>query len=269
MINNKIYIGQTNNPPLRWSQHKSNAKYNRGNQVITRAIIKYSSENFKFEVIATSLTQEDVDFLEEQIISQYNSRNPLYGYNVDPGGNTTPKTPEILQKISDGLKKYYKTHNNWNKGGVLSDEWKENLSKGSMGKLGTNLGKSFSNDWKIKISKAQSGKERKSTRRFTEEIEKEICRLYVEEAKSTYKLEQQYNCCRTLIKSILLRNDVEIRKSNYTGHNNGCNIFSIAQELEICAKYLEGNISRHDLSTQFNCGKTTIREILLRHNVKL
>src|SRR5271154_5899767 len=90
--NKKVYIGQTNNPSLRWSQHKSNAKYNKGNQVITRAITKYGSEKFEFEVIASCLTQEDANITEEEVIAQYNSRNKMIGYNVDAGGNTTPRT---------------------------------------------------------------------------------------------------------------------------------------------------------------------------------
>src|SRR5271157_3263753 len=87
-INDKVYIGQTNNPSLRWSQHKSNAKYDRGRQVITRALLKYGS------------------------------RNPDIGYNVDKGGNVVPRSPEIAVKISQSLQKYYEINNNWNKGGV-------------------------------------------------------------------------------------------------------------------------------------------------------
>lgn len=156
--NNKVYIGQTNNPNLRWSQHKSNAKYNRGNQVITRAITKYGVNNFEFEVIAACRTQEDVNFIEEQIIYQYDSRNPTNGYNLDSGGNTSPRTPEVLNKISAALNKHYETHDGWNKGGTLTEEWKNNISKASMGKPGTNTGKKFDNEWKEKISAALTGK---------------------------------------------------------------------------------------------------------------
>lgn len=150
--NNKVYIGQTNSPSLRWSQHKSNAKCNRGNQIITRAISKYGVNNFEFDVIATCRTQEDVDITEEQVIQQYDSRNKEKGYNVDIGGNTSPRTPEISQKISTALQKYYKTHNSWLKGGSLTDEWKKNISKASIGKDGTNTGKTFDDEWKNNIS---------------------------------------------------------------------------------------------------------------------
>ncbi len=267
--NKKIYIGQTNNPSLRWSQHKSNAKYDRGNQVITRAITKYGAEKFEFEVIATCLTQKDTDIAEEIIIAQYDSRNKSIGYNVDAGGNTTPRTPETGKKISDALNKFYETHESIMKGVPHSKEWNKKISISSMGKVGTNTGKKFDDEWRVKISKSQSGKEKKKKRRFSEEIEKEICRLYIEEEKSTYVLGKQFSCQRTTIADILRRNNIETRQSNYTGHSNSCNLFSLEQELEICKIYQEGNISRAELSRKFNCGKTTIRDILLRHNIKL
>jgi len=269
IVNGKMYIGQTNNPNLRWSQHKSNAKYNRGNQVITRAITKYGQDKFTFEVIAFCLTKENADLSEQDIIIQYDCLDPMKGYNIAAGGNTSVKTKEVLQKISDGLKKHYETNDGWNKGGTLSEEWKHNISIASIGKEGTNIGKKFNDDWKIKMSKSSSGKDKKSRRRFSDEVEKEICELYVNENKSTYFLEKKYLCNRSVIKSILIRNSIEIRISNYTGHSNGKNIFTIEQEIEICKKYIAGNISRSELARQFNCGKTTIRDMLLKHNIRL
>jgi group I intron endonuclease len=158
IVNQKVYIGQTNNPILRWSQHKSNAKYNRGNQVITRALTKYGSNVFTFEVIAMCLTQLDADVTEEQLIQQYDSRNTNKGYNISAGGNTTPRTPEMLAKLSDSLRKYYKTHDGWLKGKKLSKEWKENISRVSIGKPGTNNGRKFPKEWKEKISNSLTGK---------------------------------------------------------------------------------------------------------------
>jgi group I intron endonuclease len=156
--NKKAYIGQTNNPDLRWSQHKSNAKYNRGQQVITRAISKYGVDKFEFIVIASCLTQANADKLEEIIIAQYDSQNFMKGYNVDAGGNTTPRTLEILRKISEGLQKYYETHSNWNKGRVLTEEWKKKISESHIGLIGTNTGKTFSEAWKKNMSAAKLGK---------------------------------------------------------------------------------------------------------------
>lgn len=265
IINNKIYIGQTNNPQLRWAQHKSNAKYNRGQQVITRAMSKHGTSNFIFEVIASCILQEDTDKSEAEIIIQYDSRNPNKGYNIDAGGNTTPRTPEILKKISDGLKKYYSVNHNHMKGKNLPEEWKINISKASLGKAGANLGKKFNDDWRLRIARSQVGKERKNRRRFTESIENEICSLYLEENRSTYYLGKQFSCTRALILDILQRNNVQKRKTQYKGRRG--NIFSSEQESEICKLYLSGKFSIADIAKNFNRGKTTIRAILIRHNL--
>lgn len=56
------------------------------------------------------------------------------------------------------------------------------------------------------------------------------------------------------------------RKSNYTGHNNGRNKFTLEQELEISKI---DNLFRSEIAKKLNCCKTTIRDILLRYNIKL
>lgn len=133
----------------------------------------------------------------------------------------------------------------------------------------TNGGKKFNNDWVVGISKSLAGKPQISRRRFSEEIEKEICKLYVEKEKSTYVLANQFNCGRNTIADIIKRYNIATRQSNYTGHSNGCNIFSLKEEMEICSQYLLGNISRSGLAKKYNCGKTTIRDILLKYKIKL
>ena len=82
-------------------------------------------------------------------------------------------------------------------------------------------------------------------------------------------LAKQFICQRTLIDDILQRYNIIKRQSNYTGHNNGRNLFTAEQELEICKTYVAGNVSITELSKQFGCGKTTTRNILLRNNIKL
>lgn len=238
-VNDKIYIGQTINIKVRWLQHKSKAKQKSNDQVITRAITKYGSEFFDFVIIATCRSQDDANATEMAIIAQYNSTDKDIGYNVRLGGNTSPMPEEIRERIS----------------------------LASMGKAGTNNGKKFDKEWVNKISKSLTNKENKIRRRFSDEIEMEICRLYVEEERSTYWLGQKFDCNRNMISTILGRNNIEIRKSNYTGHKNGRNIFVLEQESEICRMYREGNVSRSEISRRFKCGKTTIRDILIRNGL--
>lgn len=82
LINNKIYIGKTNNPQKRWSNHKCN---NDPNMVIARALHKYGVNNFKFEILYRNISIDDIDELEQKTIKEKNSRVPN-GYNVAEGG---------------------------------------------------------------------------------------------------------------------------------------------------------------------------------------
>lgn len=82
LISGKIYIGKTNNPKKRWNNHKCS---NDPNMVIARALHKYGTDNFKFEILYKNIPIEDIDELEQRTIKEKNSRVPN-GYNVAEGG---------------------------------------------------------------------------------------------------------------------------------------------------------------------------------------
>lgn len=190
LINDKIYIGQTNNLVQRWAQHKSSARCKvKSCQMITRAMIKYGYENFEFIEIASCETQEEVDELEKKYIAEFDSTNLKIGYNIDLG--VGKHSDQTRQKISKGLKKFYEVNEPKHKGKPLTEEHKKLISKSSFGKSGTNNGKKFSKEWREKISGALNGKGRLSQRRFSPEIEKEICRLYIEEEMSMYAIAKE------------------------------------------------------------------------------
>lgn len=83
LVNNKIYIGQTNNIAKRWSNHRC---CNSPNMVIAKAIKKYSVENFKFEILHRNVPIEEIDELERKTILEKNCRAPN-GYNIAQGGS--------------------------------------------------------------------------------------------------------------------------------------------------------------------------------------
>ena len=62
-INNKIYIGQTNNIKRRFNSHKNNKR-----SVISKAINKYGVENFTFEIIEIIHNVEQANDLEIEYI---------------------------------------------------------------------------------------------------------------------------------------------------------------------------------------------------------
>ena len=81
-VNDKKYIGITNNPKKRWENHKCN---NDPTIAIAKAIQKYGKENFNFEVLYSGLTIEDASEKEIELIKKLNTRVP-FGYNVAEGG---------------------------------------------------------------------------------------------------------------------------------------------------------------------------------------
>lgn len=124
-VNQKVYIGFTNNPKRRWKNHR-NCKDNRH---LYRAMKIYGKENFEFEILFES---EDRDYtlkvMEPYYINLYNSNK--IGYNYTTGGensntlekieklrqrmieNNPMKNPEIAAKVSEKLKGNTRTLSN-------------------------------------------------------------------------------------------------------------------------------------------------------------
>ena len=93
LINNKKYVGITNNPKKRWDAHK---KAQDKDMVIAKAIKKYGSENFTFEVLLDNIPEEEIDAYEQEYIKKLETHvSTGKGYNVSWGGkyhfNVPPK----------------------------------------------------------------------------------------------------------------------------------------------------------------------------------
>lgn len=100
-INSKSYIGLTiNSCEVRWKQHKADAKYNRYNFPLHKAINKYGIDNFSVEVIAT---ENDINKLCELEISFINLCDSINnGYNLMPGGQGVYHNKDTGNNISKG-----------------------------------------------------------------------------------------------------------------------------------------------------------------------
>lgn len=85
-INNKVYIGFSNNVARRWNEHIKGAVVNKYNYPLHKAIRKYGEFNFTIEVI---LESKDGKYLLEEMepyfIKKYDSFGKN-GYNLTEGG---------------------------------------------------------------------------------------------------------------------------------------------------------------------------------------
>ena len=87
-LNNKCYIGQSNNPMERWKQHKYRAiqAEDKGKSAIHDALREIGIENFVFEIIGWF---ENYNEKEKEYIKYYNSLIPN-GYNIMEGEEEPP-----------------------------------------------------------------------------------------------------------------------------------------------------------------------------------
>ena len=115
LINQKHYIGITNNYKKRWSNEKSLPKEKKRQQLINKKIHQYGEDNFTFEVLFSNLSIEEACQKEQELIVQYNSLIPN-GYNVDKGGEYHPcAKPQFGEangkaKLTDEQAQYIKDH---------------------------------------------------------------------------------------------------------------------------------------------------------------
>jgi group I intron endonuclease len=99
LINNKCYIGQTNNIPRRWSEHKSALNRNlHHNEHLQKSWLRYGEINFKFEVLEYC-SLEDLNTLEEFYVSKFNSYKRGYNRTVGADGKGKIITKETREKI--------------------------------------------------------------------------------------------------------------------------------------------------------------------------
>lgn len=103
-INNKKYIGLSEDIYNRWSHHRHHL--NNGthdNEYLQRAWDKYGADNFEFEII-TVCKPEELNELEKYYIDKFDTfNNRNNGYNLQSGGDYNEPSVETRKKISEKL----------------------------------------------------------------------------------------------------------------------------------------------------------------------
>lgn len=144
----KVYIGITGqNPSRRWKNGSGYAQ----NKYFYNAIQKYGWQNIKHEILFDSLTKEQAEAKEIELIAEYKSNNPEYGYNSAHGGgglNGYKFTPEQKRQLSEA----HKGQAAWNRGKKMSTEYRRKCAE-------RQAGKKMSDSQKRKISEALKGRQ--------------------------------------------------------------------------------------------------------------
>jgi len=140
IINNRVYVGMSNDIERRIKWHKSRLKYkNHNNPILQRAYDKYGEKNFIFEVIEYC-SQEKLFEREHYWCTFLNSNNKKFGYNIaitNIEGNSSMCKESREQGIKVRKSKYESWHSEETKkkisqakiGKKMSDEARANMSK--------------------------------------------------------------------------------------------------------------------------------------------
>lgn len=101
--NDKKYIGQTNNPELRW---KNNGKMYQ-QKALKEAIEKYGWENIKHIIIEEDISESEINNKENYYIKKYETYKNEKGYNTIYNNKYYPKCEYNRVKTKTSEKKKY------------------------------------------------------------------------------------------------------------------------------------------------------------------
>lgn len=155
-INNKVYIGKTNNVERRTIEHLSKSRSD-VNQHFYNAIRKYGIENFTTKILYECEIEAEAYQWEGYFISFYQANNKEFGYNSTSGGEGLQNASEETKKKMSEAAKLRIGQLNGFYGKQHSLETKQKVSKANKGKQ-TFLNRQHSEETKEKISKANRGK---------------------------------------------------------------------------------------------------------------
>lgn len=158
--NGKIYIGQT----IRPLKTRIACHFISNIGLFSRALRKYGTDGFDFEIIEKCLSKEELNQREIYWISFFGCVSPC-GYNLTQGGENPPS--QLGKKRSAETKAKLKGRAGPKKGCVRSKETREKMAISKIGNKHS-LGFKMSDESKLKKSIAMKG------RVFSEEHKKKL-----------------------------------------------------------------------------------------------
>ena len=188
--NGKVYVGETMNLRQRvYSYHKSNIDTPRP---ILRAINKHGLENFSFEYqYYPDMSKDELLDIEERLIKEHNSLMSGNGYNVCSRGQNRYSATQSLEARKKRSEIF--------KGRVITEEWRENMSKAKSGENHPMYGKKMSEETKKKMGDSRRG-ERNG--RYGKKMSEEAKRKMVENLPNKVCV-SQYTKSGEFVKSYL------------------------------------------------------------------
>lgn len=241
-INNKIYIGITNNIKRRWKDHIKVAKSQKMKKyLIHKAIAKYGISNFIFKEIMKCPNFRWAKIIEDEFIIFFKS-NGYEVYNMDQAHITF--------------------HSPMNKNSIQYKNYKSNLSARMKGKnnhmYGVRLYGKANGNYGKKMKPHVKESLLKIRRKLTQENVDEIRKLYYEKLYNQPELAKKFNISLTQINRIIL-----LKKWSNNVNKNRFNKERLKQEEIINIKNMFKNgIKICDISKQLNIDSRKIGKIV-------
>ena len=188
LINGKVYIGRTiNGFNRRKRQHERCSLKNKLNYYFYNALRKYGIDSFKWEIIDTVKTENELNLLEQLYIEEYRRKGEVYNLNDGRGGMSGFKIPEKTKRKMSKAKKgklFTEEHkrklsealkgNKYRLGHKPSKGTCRKLSEAGKGRPAWNKGEKFSDEIRLKMSEAQKGNKYCLGHKQTEEHKEKI-----------------------------------------------------------------------------------------------
>ncbi len=195
---------------------------------------KYGVANFVYEVITVCLTQDDANYVETQLIKQYDSCNKEKGYNVEEGGNNSPMSEETKEKMravaaarSEDYYDYMKG-NIINAGRVQPPEWKAmiqacNNTEEARAKKSATLKEAYANGTRVSAqkgkpahNKGKKGPPAPNKINWTDEQIEAI----KNDTRSSYKVAADYNVSSFVIQKLRKQLGIKVLPGNTRVNND-------------------------------------------------
>lgn len=262
-VNGKVYIGKSENIHHRWKQHIRELNKNKhSNAYLQNAWNKYSQANFEFSIVYEALDNEDLDELEIKFISEYNSFNDEYGYNLTSGGEGSKRAESTKEKISVGYRR--------NRSTLTFDDVRHikmlmyclmdrkeicnmfNIADGTLTQITS--GKNFKYILPELTEQINDIKQK-----FINDRNQKIIEYYMSGMRIC-DIHRKTGYSESIIEKAIYSKGLQHKNAN-------ARKFPEDIELEICDKYRNG-ISIIQLSNEYHASQTTIRNILCFYKLK-
>ena len=263
LINDKVYVGSSNNLYIRRSVHFNYLVQKKHiNSYLQNAYNKYGEINFLFEVIEYC-DEKSLLLVEQKWMNNKRSYERDKGYNISKvaGRNPWPKGKPRSEQTKEKLRKAFR-------GRVFSEEWKRKISENRK-----NIKPSKETIEKFKKIPKKKGEE-SNRAKFTWKQAREIRECYYNSEVTYKQLAEKYRVSVSGIQNVIKnRSFVEkeyIPINNHKDKNGSKNPSAKLTEqkvLDIREKYSQGD-TINDLATIYCVSYACVRNIVLHKSWK-